>query len=82
MANRTFWSASGEEWSVWDVVPLGIPSDVVRLLPEFGDGWLTFYHAHQWRRLSPIPAGWQSMSDAELDELRCLARAAPQRPRS
>lgn len=64
------------------MVPRGIPSDVVRLLPEFGDGWLTFYRAHEWRRLSPIPAGWQGMSDAELDEMRGLARVAPHRPRS
>ena len=31
--------------------------------------WLAFESGDEKRRLSPIPAGWQDKSDAELEEL-------------
>lgn len=41
--------------------------------PEFRKGWLAFQSGVDWRRLAPIPDGWESMSDRQL--LALLARA-------
>ena len=32
-----------------------------------GQGWLSFQHGDERRRLSPIPADWQRATDAELE---------------
>ena len=39
------------------------------------NGWLTFMHDDEKRRLSPIPDGWAGWEDARLAAL--LARAEP-----
>ena len=36
-------------------------------------GWLTFTTAHERRRLSPIPDGWDSADDAMLRALLAVA---------
>ena len=36
-------------------------------------GWLTFTTAHQRRRLSPIPDGWESADEATLRALLAVA---------
>jgi hypothetical protein len=41
--------------------------------PEFRKGWLAFQSGVDWRRLAPIPDGWDSLTDPEL--LALLARA-------
>jgi hypothetical protein len=45
----------------------------VSVEPEFRSGWLAFQSGVDWRRLAPIPDGWESMSDVELRGL--LSRA-------
>lgn len=42
------------------------------------EGWLTFQHGDDRRRISPIPTGWSTTSEAEL--IAMLARAVPVRP--
>jgi len=46
--------------------------------PEYRKGWLAFQSGEQWRRLAPIPDGWDSL--AERDLLALLARAAATEP--
>jgi hypothetical protein len=45
------------------------------LNPSVAQAWLTFEHDADRRRLSPIPAGWQRSTDAELEEYCRAARA-------
>src|SRR5213595_2401957 len=45
----------------------------VAVEPEFRKGWLAFQSGSEWRRLAPIPEGWDSMSENEL--LALLGRA-------
>ena len=45
----------------------------VAVEPEFRKGWLAFQSGSEWRRLAPIPDGWETFSDSEL--LALVARA-------
>jgi hypothetical protein len=45
------------------------------LVPNPGAGWLCFQSESEKRRLSPVPAGWTTASDAELEGL--LAGSVP-----
>jgi hypothetical protein len=45
----------------------------VSVEPEFREGWLAFQSGADWRRVAPIPDGWEAMSDSQL--LQLLARA-------
>lgn len=38
-------------------------------------GWLCFEHGAERRRLSPIPEGWSTAPDAQLEEYRRAAHA-------
>lgn len=40
-------------------------------------GWLAFESKHEKRRLRPIPEGWPSQSDADLQQLLDDAEPAP-----
>ena len=42
--------------------------------PEFRDGWLAFQSGSEWRRVAPIPDGWDALPDHEL--LALLGRAS------
>jgi hypothetical protein len=68
---RTVVDKHGREWSVWAVTPQQDAGIGVR--QEFAAGWLAFRFAEQRLRLSPIPPGWEAMSDPELRA--CLGRA-------
>lgn len=46
----------------------------VTVEPEFRGGWLAFQSGAEWRRLAPIPGGWERFSDQEV--LALLDRAA------
>lgn len=46
-----------------------------RVRRQFAGGWLAFEREGERRRLSPIPAQWEGLSDAELCVL--CDRAAP-----
>lgn len=48
--------------------------------PEFRDGWLAFQSGTEWRRLGPIPDGWENLSDDELLTLLGRAGDATVRP--
>ena len=41
--------------------------------PQYRDGWLAFQSGNDWRRLAPIPAGWDTLPE---DRLRTLLREA------
>jgi hypothetical protein len=45
----------------------------VKISADLTGGWLAFEGGNQRRRLTPIPAGWEEMSD---DELAALSRDA------
>ena len=55
----------------------GLPDEFPRIKLTDGlvGGWLSFESAGKRRRLSPIPPGWEELSDAELEQM-CL-RASP-----
>jgi len=45
--------------------------------PGLENGWLTFESAAEKRRLAPIPAGWEDLGDAGLEELCQRGRPVP-----
>jgi hypothetical protein len=47
------------------------------LSPGLEGGWLAFESGSERRRLVPIPEGWDTCSDAELEELCRQARPVP-----
>ena len=52
----------------------------VRISTELTLGWLAFQAMHEKRRLTPIPDGWQLLSEARLEQLLQSATLAG-RPR-
>ena len=48
-------------------------ADFARISRKREGGWLTFTTASERRRLSPIPAGWDSADDATLRALLAVA---------
>ena len=62
----------GEEWSVFDVRPVGAPA----LDPALADGWLCFERGPKRRRLYPIPEAWELMSNVDVCALWAQAKPA------
>lgn len=93
MSLRSFIDSEGTEWRVWDVVPEGVPAQDRRRTdtldptvpdrrlpvvdPELDGGWLVCESALEKRRIAPIPEGWESCPDAELERLCKRARERP-----
>ena len=50
--------------------PMGPP---IRVPPKLEQGWLAFQCEAERRRITPIPAGWSTLSDDELLELLDVA---------
>jgi hypothetical protein len=74
MASRQFEDAAGMAWRVWNTVP--ISGAVIN--PGFEKGWLTFESEHgALRRLAPVPAGWEDLSDERLEVLLNTATEVP-----
>jgi hypothetical protein len=79
MAHRKLTDLVGREWDVWEVNPTaidqGMPDSGVqrRVSERLQKGWLAFQCPHEKRRLSPIPPGWNELTDADL--LALLERA-------
>ena len=69
MAQREIIDALGRAWLVWDVNPS------VAVKEELRNGWLTFETTRDKRRLTPMPEGWETCSDAELLEMLDKATA-------
>ena len=44
------------------------------------EGWLVFSSTNQRRRRQPIPAGWERLTDPEMEAL--MTQARPSGPRS
>lgn len=80
---RHFRDAAGVDWKVF-LTARG--SDAVsreHSLPEaFREGWLVFESPREKRRLAPIPANWESLSDESLAALSTRAVTQTPRPKS
>lgn len=74
MAYREFLDSKGQSWRVWSTVP----STGSRLRGGFDQGWLTFERTNAdatspLRRLVPLPTGWESAPEQELEQMCRLA---------
>lgn len=76
MAYRTFWTADGRQWEVWDVDTAAGSARLPQALPG---GWLCFATEGEKRRLYPLPDAWDTCTDAELEALRNQAATVPPR---
>ena len=74
MAARTFTDSAGLTWDVFEVHRAS--QRVGAVSPGLEDGWLAFACGDNKRRLAPIPATWETFSDAELEALCESARLA------
>jgi len=78
MPYKEFLDSENKRWRVWATYPT-----VGKILSRgFEKGWLTFESQSERRRLAPIPADWESMSDAALATLlkaSSQARTTPDR---
>lgn len=69
IAHRLFDDRRGVRWDVWAVYPEARPSQLSALPGTFQSGWLVFESATEKRRLSPIPDGWRTVTQSELERL-------------
>ena len=78
MALRSFRDSAGTDWEVWDVRP---PPRPVSYLPKGAQetGWLAFRSGGAMRRLRPIPDGWETCSESDLEHFCQLATPGRQR---
>lgn len=79
MAYREFTDDQGVLWTAWDTYPE--TSQRVGL-GAFQEGWLTFQHAHERRRLIPVPEGWADAPERALCDWVRDAVAATSRPQT
>ena len=75
MAARTFTDSTGATWDVFEVHRSSQKSGAVS--PGLEKGWLSFVNGETKKRLAPIPRDWESVSEAQLEELCDSARMAP-----
>ena len=82
MPLREFTDSTGRRWRVWDIRPeqMHAATRAEDHLQNVINGWLAFEPATggEKRRLAPIPARWESATEAELDSM--LEKAEPARP--
>jgi hypothetical protein len=60
---REFNDAAGVHWKVWSTVPYALG-----VMDTLRSGWLTFESTSGRRRLAPIPADWEGVSDSRLND--------------
>lgn len=81
MALREFTDGTGCRWRVWDIRPeqMHKAARAEDHLQSVISGWLAFEsdESTEKRRLSPIPSGWETATDAQLERL--LRQAEPVR---
>ena len=80
-SHRTVTDARGVRWDVFAVHPEAHQSLNVTLQGTYQQGWLCFNAGPDTRRLSPIPDGWQTLSEDALVRMVERAEPAPQRRR-
>ena len=78
MALREFLDSEGRSWRVWDVAPdqFHAATNWEDYLQGYIDGWLVFeaVDGSERCRLYPIPSGWETSSDGQLEDLRRTAK--------
>lgn len=80
MALRNFTDSQGNTWRVWNVVPqYATGRDEDQMTPGLQGGWLCFENSGEKRRLSPIPADWESAAGDALEQYLRQAAAVQQR---
>jgi hypothetical protein len=88
MAHRQFQDETGRKWEAWDVNPSTVQvrvfAESVRqspfpLPPALRAGWLAFQCSDESRRLAPIPADWERLTDLELVQLASAANRIARR---
>lgn len=69
-------TVDGARWTVWEVHPCSPENrGGVTVREALTDGWLAAQASGHKRRISPIPAAWQSWTDERLaDEVRAATR--------
>ena len=73
---RLLVDSSGVEWEVYDESQWNVAWALDwEYPPQYENPGLLFDSSQGRRRVFPCPAGWQSLSDAELEEV--LRRAVP-----
>lgn len=76
--HRSFEDERGVRWDAFAVYPTAEVAERARLPEPFRSGWLSFDSGTEKRRLSPIPEGWQGMSEERLRAL-CTSAGGPTR---
>lgn len=76
-ARHAFTDSHSVAWHVFDVYPATDRVESSRLAPPFQHGWLCFESAGEKRRLTPIPWGWESLNDDDLEQLLQRAEIVP-----
>lgn len=78
--HRRFVDERGVPWDAFAVLPTPEPRGLARLPEQYQHGWLCFESATEKRRLGPIPAEWQTVTDEVLRRLRDAAQPVQHRP--
>jgi len=95
MPHRQFKGHGDITWEVWDVHPLEVARRLIgndsesdetarrrtrtSVARDLASGWLCFESPEEKRRLSPIPAAWDRLTDEQLLDLCGRAKNAPVR---
>jgi len=79
--HRAFTDSHRVTWDVFAVYPVARPSSHAHLKGTLQHGWLCFDSVAGKRRLSPIPPGWQALTDQGLEQLSQRAGVTPSRRR-
>ena len=58
--------STGTIWTVFEVKKSGASDQWAYLPEQFGNGWLCFESDFAKRRLTPVPPGWNELSDADI----------------
>ncbi|HYJ78189.1 MAG TPA: hypothetical protein VEW03_01105 [Longimicrobiaceae bacterium] len=81
MALRVFTARDGTVWNVWNVVPTLARNDQkLTLSVGMTEGWLCFESGGVKRRVVPVPEGWESWEDEELQVALASAREVQRSP--
>jgi hypothetical protein len=78
MAHRRIVDTDNQVWDVWEVTTASAPRRIL-VQAELQSGWLAFQCGEMRRRLAPLPAGWNELSDRAL--LALMSEANPIQPR-